>query len=79
MEGCKQVGQPRSTDWWLGWHFKYALMAELADAYDLGSYIERCAGSSPVKGTNNSESVICIIPSLLQLAKQSSIEKLYVA
>lgn len=30
---------------------KLAQVAELADALDLGSSIERCAGSTPVLGT----------------------------
>ena len=30
---------------------KFAPLAELVDAPDLGSGIERCAGSSPVPGT----------------------------
>lgn len=30
---------------------KYAPVAELADALDLGSSIERCAGSIPVRCT----------------------------
>ncbi len=33
-------------------------MAELVDAPDLGSGIERCAGSSPVPGTFNENSLI---------------------
>ena len=33
-------------------------MAELVDAYVSGAYIERCAGSTPVRGTLNIETLI---------------------
>ena len=36
----------------LGTHHQ-APMAELVDAYVSGAYIERCAGSTPVRGTND--------------------------
>ena len=32
-------------------HNHQAPMAELVDAYVSGAYIERCAGSTPVRGT----------------------------
>ena len=34
-------------------HRFQAPMAELVDAYVSGAYIERCAGSTPVRGTTN--------------------------
>ena len=33
-------------------------MAELVDAYVSGAYIERCAGSTPVRGTLNIDTLI---------------------
>ena len=33
-------------------------MAELVDAYVSGAYIERCAGSTPVRGTTKQETLI---------------------
>ena len=36
---------------------KYADVVELADTYDLGSYVARHAGSSPVIRTKNSKGV----------------------
>ena len=33
-------------------------MAELVDAYVSGAYIERCAGSTPVRGTEKQETLI---------------------
>ena len=33
-------------------------MAELVDAYVSGAYIERCAGSTPVRGTKEKETLI---------------------
>ena len=39
-------------------HNHQAPMAELVDAYVSGAYIERCAGSTPVRGTPNIETLI---------------------
>ena len=39
-------------------HNHQAPMAELVDAYVSGAYIERCAGSTPVRGTLNIETLI---------------------
>ena len=39
-------------------HNHQAPMAELVDAYVSGAYIERCAGSTPVRGTQNKETLI---------------------
>ena len=41
--------------------FKYAYVAELADALDLGSSFERSAGSSPVISTSNYLTVAMLI------------------
>ena len=39
-------------------HNHQAPMAELVDAYVSGAYIERCAGSTPVRGTLKTETLI---------------------
>ena len=39
-------------------HQHQAPMAELVDAYVSGAYIERCAGSTPVRGTLKTENLI---------------------
>lgn len=40
---------------------KYAPVAELADALDLGSSIERCAGSIPVRCTKKAVRYLVIL------------------
>ena len=41
----------------LSWAHHQAPMAELVDAYVSGAYIERCAGSTPVRGTREKETL----------------------